>query len=135
MHHHHHVVRAEFGDGRDGNNGELFQTNANRRHVIVSIMGAFPLASFPLASGADEPSNIQLKSQADEEDPIVLFGKSLMDMSFDSNESIVKDSSSSFDDISLPSSLPEAAEGGDLSQALEQKRLDQKRRIDPRTHG
>lgn len=127
---HHHVVRAEFGDGRDGYNGELFQTNANRRHVIVSIMGAFPLAS-----GADEPSNIQLKSQADEEDPIVLFGKSLMDMSFDSNESIVKDSSSSFDDISLPSSLPEATEGGDLSQALEQKRLDQKRRIDPRTHG
>ena len=109
-------------------------TIANRRNFIASVTGS--LASLtPLITNADEPSNVQVKSKADEEDPIAAFGRSLQDMSFDSTaiEKASDKGSPSYSDISLPSSLPKTNEGGDLSQAIQQ--MKDKKRVDPRTHG
>ena len=107
--------------------------DSNRRRIIISLLGT---TLYPLCSDADEPSNIQMRSQADDEDPIAAFSKSLQNMSFDADSSIdvSKDTSPSFDGISLPSALVEDT-GSDLGQAIQQKKQEQKRRVDPRTHG
>ena len=110
------------------------QKDSNRRRIIITtLLGP---ALYPLCSDADEPSNIQMRSQADDEDPIAAFSKSLQNMSFNSDSIIdaSKDSSPSFNDISLPSSVSEDI-GSDLGQAIQQKKQEQKRRVDPRTHG
>ncbi|KAL3777210.1 hypothetical protein HJC23_013755 [Cyclotella cryptica] len=109
----------------------------SRRRAILSILGGSVLS--PLLTNADEPSNLYYKSKADEEDPIAVFGKTLQDMSFENTagNDVNKDGPSSFSDIALPSYLPPATEGGagDLNKALLEKKLEQKRRVDPRTHG
>jgi hypothetical protein len=101
---------------------------------MLAITGTL---SFPFVTNADEPSNISYKSPADQEDPLAVFDKSLQNMSFDSSDTGEKSGSASFSDITLPSSLPQVAEegGGDLSKAIEESKLKQKRRVDPRTHG
>ena len=92
----------------------------------------------PLLSNADEPSTIQIKSQADLEDPLAAFGKSLQEMTFDNptgGEVSKEEESSSFRGSAVPSSASGESAGGDLGKAIEQIKLEQKRRIDPRTHG
>jgi hypothetical protein len=108
-----------------------------RRKVLASMA----LSSLvPYMCYADEPSNI-IKSQADAEDPIAVFGKSLQNMNFDNNESDSSSSkpSPSFDDVSFPYSTPNSdngsAGGGDLNRAIQQIKMEQKRRVDPMTHG
>jgi hypothetical protein len=108
----------------------------SRRRTILSILGVALLS--PVVSKADEPSNFHYKSRADEDDPLVVFGKTLQDMSFENTASNDgnKDEPPSFSDVALPSFLPQATEeGGDLNKTLQDKKLEQKRRVDPRTHG
>jgi hypothetical protein len=120
----------QFIDGQ----GSISKVNTSRRQIIESIIGAMIL---PILCNADEPSNVQIKSQADDEDPIAVFGQSLQDMNFDNSPSgfMSTHDSPSFSDILLPSSSPEVIGKGDLGEALEQKKREQKRRIDPMTHG
>ena len=96
---------------------------------------------------ADEPSNLYYKSKADEDDPLVVFGKTLENMNIDSSSSDSSNSSGgsalpkSFSDISLPSESTDASSesppmgGGDLTKVLKEKKDSQKRSVDPRTHG
>ena len=97
---------------------------------------------------ADEPSNLYYKSKADEEDPLVVFGKSLKNLNIDSSSPDSNSSGGSsiapksFRDISLPSESTDASSvsqpmgvGGDLTNVLKEKKDSQKRSVDPRTHG
>lgn len=97
---------------------------------------------------ADEPSNLYYKSKADEEDPLVVFGKSLEKLNIDSSSPDSNSSGGSsiapksFSDISLPSESTAASSvsqpmgvGGDLTNVLKEKKDSQKRSVDPRTHG
>lgn len=97
---------------------------------------------------ADEPSNLYYKSKADEEDPLVVFGKSLKNLNIDSSSPDSNSSggssitTKSFSDISLPSESTDASSvsqpmgvGGDLTNVLKEKKDSQKRSVDPRTHG
>ena len=97
---------------------------------------------------ADEPSNLYYKSKADEEDPLVVFGKSLENLNIDSSSPDSNSSGGSsiapksFSDISLPSESTDASSvsqpmgvGGDLTNVLKEKKDSQKRSVDPRTHG
>ena len=97
---------------------------------------------------ADEPSNLYYKSKADEEDPLVVFGKSLEKLNIDSSSPDSNSSGGSsiapksFRDISLPSESTDASSvsqpmgvGGDLTNVLKEKKDSQKRSVDPRTHG
>ncbi|KAL7477900.1 hypothetical protein ACHAW6_003685 [Cyclotella cf. meneghiniana] len=108
----------------------------SRRRTILSILGVALLS--PVVAKADEPSNLHYKSRADEDDPLVVFGKTLQDMSLESMTSNEgnKDGVPSFSDVALPSFLPQGTDGGgDLNKALQEKKVEQKRRVDPRTHG
>lgn len=101
----------------------------------------------PQPANADDPSNLYYKSKADEEEPLVVFGKSLQNINVEassgpSDAPSSKDASSSlsFSDIALPSSsdAPYSAPpmgGGDLNNALKEKKESRNRAIDPRTHG
>jgi len=97
---------------------------------------------------ADEPSNLYYKSKADEEDPLVVFGKSLENLNVDSSSPDSNSSGGSsiapksFSDISLPSESTDVSSvsqpmgvGGDLTNVLNEKKDSQKRSVDPRTHG
>ena len=114
---------------------------------------------------ADEPNNLYYKAKADEEDPLAVFSKSLQSMSSSSSSSSSSTldnttersgasstrasststtnsdsgaSSLSFSDIALPSSGDDSGSSsgaGDLGMALQQKKEEQKGRVDPRTHG
>mmetsp|Transcript_27526 Transcript_27526/g.66228 ORF Transcript_27526/g.66228 Transcript_27526/m.66228 type:complete len:257 (+) Transcript_27526:46-816(+) len=106
-------------------------------------------------ANADKPSDLYYRSKADDEDPLVVFGKSLENMGVvdpsasggtagANDRDDARQSSLSFDDIAIPSpSSPSQSEdassqilgGGDLNGALREKRESRNRAIDPRTHG
>ena len=138
VHQHMHItgknVENDVAKYNELNGCEAFPADLTRRYAIISI-GALMC---PQLSNADEPSTIRIKSQSDLEDPLAAFGKSLQEMTFDNPSSggISKEDPSSFSGSAVPSSSSSGdSVGGDLGKAIEQMKLEQKRRIDPRTHG
>ncbi|KAL3766085.1 hypothetical protein ACHAWO_006113 [Cyclotella atomus] len=114
-------------------------SNMSTRRDVLASMSLSTLV--PHLCYADDLSNI-VKSQADAEDPIAVFGKSLQNMGFESNgmDNSSSKSSPSFNDISFPSSAPNSDNdnstgGDDLNRAIQQMKMEQKRRVDPMTHG
>ncbi|KAL7471388.1 hypothetical protein ACHAXS_011680 [Conticribra weissflogii] len=162
---------AAFGDDFVSSSANLYSNNneihdnelenlfvqQERRIFLQSASSAFlaitaSCSSFPTESVADEPSNLYYRSQADDEDPLVTFGKSLQsaggtfqsssDDSKGENEikysqsanNIGGDAAPSMLDIALPSPSSSSASAPlSLDEAI--KVESQKRRIDPRTHG
>mmetsp|Transcript_10227 Transcript_10227/g.15475 ORF Transcript_10227/g.15475 Transcript_10227/m.15475 type:complete len:170 (-) Transcript_10227:59-568(-) len=119
--------------------------------AIATILLLHPVIH-PQSANADEPSNLYYKSKADIEDPLVVFGKSLQNLNVvdspeSSSSSITGSTSSdnaslSFSDIALPDASSESPSsptnnmgGGDLNNALQEKKDSLKRQVDPRTHG
>ena len=112
--------------------------------ISSTLFSTMLLPVNPQSANADEPTIY--KSKADEEDPLVVFGKSLENMNLDPSSSSstssggdVKGGSLSFGGIALPSDAsstpPQMGDGGDLGNALKERKESQKRAIDPRTHG
>lgn len=154
----------KHGAGYD-DDAENLATQRERRKFLQKasyVYFAIIASSFPTDSLADEPSNLFYRSQADDEDPLVTFGKSLQSASGsfnnfspgsssssggdggDGSEKIKKSANGngggaapSVFDITLPSSSssPPSSASAPLSLDEAIKVESQKRRIDPRTHG
>ena len=124
----------------------------NRQSNVFTSRRSFVSSSVTIAStilyhpnhnaNADELNNLHYKSKADgDEDPLAVFGKSLENMGTDSangsDVSSTKDTSLSFNDISLPQSTDDISSQPppDLNKALKERKDSQKRSVDPRTHG
>jgi len=121
---------------------KLSNVFTNRRSFVSSSSVTIASTILPnLNANADELNNLHYKSKADgDDDPLVVFGKSLEDGTNSSNSSDVssstKDTSLSFSDISLPSTDDAiSSPPPDLSKALKERKDSQKRSVDPRTHG
>mmetsp|Transcript_3683 Transcript_3683/g.7224 ORF Transcript_3683/g.7224 Transcript_3683/m.7224 type:complete len:232 (+) Transcript_3683:45-740(+) len=158
------VLYNKYDAGYDDDAENLVTQRERRKFLQKASFAFFAIitSSFPAASLADEPSNLFYRSQADDEDPLVTFGKSLQSASSSfQNSSPGSYSSSGGDggggseklsqsansngggaarsvfDITLPSSSssppPSASTPLSLDEAI--KVESQKRRIDPRTHG
>ena len=127
--------------------------HATRRKTLNSILSSSLGAIFvnqmmyPPSASADEPSsNSYYKSNADMEDPSLVFGESLGNMSVDPSN--MKDTPPlSFSDITLPpdittttttmSPLQSSSSQIDLNAVLQKKEEEgqKKRAISPLTHG
>ena len=129
--------------------------------TILSSATSVAITTQQQPAHADEPNNLYYKAKADEEDPLAVFSKSLQSMSSSSSSTLDNTtersgasstsasststtnsdsgaSSLSFSDIALPSSGDDSGSSsgaGDLGMALQQKKEEQKGRVDPRTHG
>jgi len=130
------------------NHTNIIQQQCDKQSIVFTSRRSFVSSSITIAStilpnlnaNADELNNLHYKSKADgDDDPLVVFGKSLENMGTDSGngDSSTKDASLSFSDISLPESTDEtiASPPPDLSKALKERKDSQKRSVDPRTHG
>ena len=135
-------------DREEGEQSKSFSWN--RRYIASTAVSTMTASLFPIhrrVAMADEPSNLYYKSRSDEEDPLIVFGRSLQNMNVDrdaftpSTKGEGTDEVPSFMDLTLPSSstLPNSAaipsSGMTLDVAIQKKSESQKRRIDPRTHG
>ena len=120
----------------------------NKQSNVFTSRRSFISSSITIASSILYPNfnanadDLHYKSKSDgDEDPLVVFGKSLENMGNDSTNSSGSSSndasSLSFSDISLPQSTDDsiASPPQDLNKALKEKSESQKRSVDPRTHG
>jgi hypothetical protein len=113
----------------------------NRRQITSAAVGLIAAILYNACiANADEPSNMYFKSKSDgEEDPLVVFDRSLEEMNSNDSASSKPKGSLSFGDISLPAEssveFSPSSAVGDLGSTIERKKDSQKRRIDPRTHG